>query len=622
MDKFINRTKFDWGRLRLRLLKGVSKRLSMNSFAQLCWASLLVLLTSCGGGGGGSSSPAGGTPTTSAFSGVAIDGNLYLARAFLDLNGNGTYDNGEPTAITASDGTFTLTATQDQINSHSVVVSVIAGTTIDQDTPNTPLSSGFTMMSPAGSHSVVSPLTTQVAAKMNGGLTLDLAKAAIKTELGLTSIDVMKNYVAEKATNSAYADAHKVAASVAEVLKTVDSSSNTSTTLTEKLSSISTKVTSQVAPHVIQIKASVTVNDAKNFFVNVINTVVAASTFNLTGSLSGLTATGLVLSNGTDNTNLSANASSFVFKNKLANSDVYEVKIKTQPTGQICTISNGLASINNQSVTNIVVTCADSPGTLSGIITGLTTSGLILKNGTEELTVTSGSTSFQFQNKVKAGLTYLVNVNQQPTGKTCSVSSNSGAMTYLGVNDVQVTCATNSYSISGSISGLVTSGLKLKNGSEVKEISAGSSTFELSTQVAYGGSYAVTVDTQPTGYTCSLSNSSGTMSASNVTSVQVTCSTNALVAKVDSLEISIGLSTQINTSYKSADGTSNELEGSSLTYTSSNSEIVTVTKEGLVNAMGPGVASIAITYKNTETTLEITVTNGVYPIGFSGQVYN
>jgi hypothetical protein len=275
----------------------------MSSFAQIGLASVLVLLTSCGGGG---STPAGGTPTTSAFSGVAVDGYLYLARAFLDLNGNGTYDNGEPTAITASDGTFTLTATQDQINSHSVVVSAIAGTTIDQDTPNTPLTSGFTMMSPAGSHSVVSPLTTQVAAKMAGGLTLELAKAAVKNELGLTSIDVMKNYVAEKATNSAYADAHKVAASVAEVLKTVDSSSNTTTTLTEKLTSLSTKVTSQVAPQVIQIKASVTVNDAKNVTVNVINSAnltfnnVTAAEPNQTSTSNTVTVSGLsISSNGT-----------------------------------------------------------------------------------------------------------------------------------------------------------------------------------------------------------------------------------------------------------------------------------------------------------------------------------
>lgn len=42
---------------------------------------------------------------------------------------------GEPTATTDSSGAFTLTATAAQISSYSVVVSAIAGTTIDQDTP-------------------------------------------------------------------------------------------------------------------------------------------------------------------------------------------------------------------------------------------------------------------------------------------------------------------------------------------------------------------------------------------------------------------------------------------------------------------------------------------------------
>jgi len=129
---------------------------------------LLFALTSCGGGGGGGSSTSTGT-TTSSYSGVAIDGNLYLATAFLDLNGNGTYDSGEPTATTDSSGAFTLTATAAQISSYSVVVLAIAGTTIDQDTPNTPITSSMTMMAPAGSPSVISPLTTQVYAKIAAG---------------------------------------------------------------------------------------------------------------------------------------------------------------------------------------------------------------------------------------------------------------------------------------------------------------------------------------------------------------------------------------------------------------------------------------------------------------------
>ena len=94
----------------------------------------IFLLSSCGGGGGGGSS-------TTTFTGVAIDGNLYKAQVFLDLNDNGSYDSGEPTATTDASGSFTLTATQEQINSHLIIGLAIAGTTIDQDSPNSPLTS-------------------------------------------------------------------------------------------------------------------------------------------------------------------------------------------------------------------------------------------------------------------------------------------------------------------------------------------------------------------------------------------------------------------------------------------------------------------------------------------------
>ena len=483
---------------------------------------LFFALTSCGGGGGGSSTSTG--TTTSSFSGVAIDGNLYLATAFLDLNGNGTYDSGEPTATTDSSGAFTLTATADQINSHSVVVSAIAGTTIDQDTPNTPITSSMMMLAPAGSPSVISPLTTQVSAKMAAGMSLTAAKTAVQTELGLTGIDVTKNYVLEKATNSAYSDAHKVAASVAEVLKNIDSQSSSSTTLASKLSALTTQVTSSVAPITTQIKSSTSLDDARTAINAQIGSAV--NVYTIGGSISGLTASGLILANGTNTVSPVSGATSFTFSSKKAANGAYAVTVQTNPNAQTCAISNGSGTVVGQSISNIAVTCTTNPGALSGTISGLTTSGLVLKNGSDELSVSSGSSTFQFGSTVTSGTAYSVTVKTQPTGKTCSISNGTGAMVSAGISNVQVTCASNSYTLGGSISGLSTSGLKLKNGSEVLAINSGSAAFTFSTQVSYGGGYAVSIDTQPTNYTCSLSNSSGTMGAGNVSSVQVTCAIN------------------------------------------------------------------------------------------------
>ncbi len=484
----------------------------------------IFALTSCGGGGGGGA-PAGGAPVASNFNGVAVDGYLYQARAFLDLNGNGQYDNGEPTAITDSNGGFTLSATQDQINSHSVVVSAIAGTTIDQDNPNTPLSSGMTLIAPAGNPSVVSPLTTQVAAKMSGGLSLAEAKSVVQTELGLANIDVMKNFVAEKATNAAYADAHKVATSVAEILKSIEAQSSLNTSLASKLTALSTRVTSQVVPNIAYLKASTSTEEAKSVVTDAIAAEV--NIYSVGGTITGLSATGLVLTDGLSSTNPEVGANSFVFTRKKPTGAAYAVTVLSNPAGQVCTVSNGSGSISSQSVTNVSVSCSNSPGVLGGTISGLTSAGLILKNGADELTVPLGETSFKFSASVSDSSNFLVTVKTQPTGKTCSVANGSGVMTSAGVSNVQITCSANSYSLSGSISGLTASGLKLKNGSEILTISSGATTFAFNSSVAYGGAYAVTIDTQPVGVSCSLSNSSGTMGAANVTAVQVSCSANS-----------------------------------------------------------------------------------------------
>ena len=93
---------------------------------------------------------------------------------------------------------------------------------------------------------------------------------------------------------------------------------------------------------------------------------------------------------------------------------------------------------------------------------------------------------------------------------------------------VEVTCVDDSYSVGGTVSGLQGAGLTLRNngGNDTNISSNGSFTF--SNQVASGQPYLVTVHSQPSGpaQTCTVSNGSGTVTNSNVTSVQVDCTTN------------------------------------------------------------------------------------------------
>ena len=153
-----------------------------------------------------------------------MDGLLKSARAFLDLNDNGIYDDGEPSALTDANGAFTLMATPAQKAAHSVVVLAIAGQTVDQDNPGVAITKGFTLVAPPGKPELVSPITTSLVAKVRGGQSLSQAEDALKAELSMPGIDVYKNYLVAKATDPSYRELHNLAVAMVEVAKNVESS--------------------------------------------------------------------------------------------------------------------------------------------------------------------------------------------------------------------------------------------------------------------------------------------------------------------------------------------------------------------------------------------------------------
>ncbi len=80
------------------------------------------------------------------------------------------------------------------------------------------------------------------------------------------------------------------------------------------------------------------------------------------------------------------------------------------------------------------------------------------------------------------------------------------------------------YTVSGTITGLTVSGLALQNnGSGTQSITSGATSFQF-TGLSTGSAYAVTVQTQPSGETCGITNGSGTISSANVTNLTVSCS--------------------------------------------------------------------------------------------------
>jgi uncharacterized repeat protein (TIGR03803 family) len=83
--------------------------------------------------------------------------------------------------------------------------------------------------------------------------------------------------------------------------------------------------------------------------------------------------------------------------------------------------------------------------------------------------------------------------------------------------------ATSAYSITASIQGLNSGGLVLLVNAKQVAVSSGASSVALASMVNSGTAYTVTVQSQPTGETCNVSNGSGTVSTSNVTNVGLTC---------------------------------------------------------------------------------------------------
>jgi hypothetical protein len=261
---------------------------------------------------------------------------------------------------------------------------------------------------------------------------------------------------------------------------------------------------------------------------DVANVVVACSaqSFSLGGTVTGLTSSGLVLANGSDTVNVAANATTFTLPTPVALGSSYAMTVQAQPAGLACAVTQGTGTMPASNVSTVVVTCTDQPFNLGGSISGLTTSGLVLTNGSDTLTVKSGATNFTMPAQVAYGSKYAVTVHAQPTGLTCTVSNGSGTMPAAAVTNVAIACADQAYAVGGTIIGLTASGLVLANGSDTLTLPSGATSFIMPINVAYGSQYAVTVQSQPSGLTCSVSNGTGTMSANPVTNVAITCAVN------------------------------------------------------------------------------------------------
>src|SRR5512140_20065 len=112
------------------------------------------------------------------------------------------------------------------------------------------------------------------------------------------------------------------------------------------------------------------------------------------GKVSGLGGTGLVLrNNGGDDLAVQGNGP-FTFATPIAMGSAYSVSVAAPPSSypQRCTVANATGTMGNSDVTNVLVVCTPVYS-LGGTVTGLTGTGLVLRNnGGDDLAIAANGT--------------------------------------------------------------------------------------------------------------------------------------------------------------------------------------------------------------------------------------
>jgi hypothetical protein len=334
----------------------------------------------------------------------------------------------------------------------------------------------------------------------------------------------------------------------------------------------------------------------------------SANGFTIGGAVTGLAGSGLVLRLNSGNDLSIVGNGPFAFGTALQSGAPYAVSVRSPPTNpsQQCTVNNGSGTVAGN-VTNIAINCVSNSFTVGGTVSGLAGSGLVLTlNGANDLPIGSDG-SFTFATSVLSGAQYRVRVATQPANpaQVCTVASGDGTIGNTNVNNVRVSCAANTFSVGGTVSGLMGRGLVLQNngGDDVAVNADGQ--FRFPTELATGANFNVTVRTQPSdpNQSCSVTNARGTVGNADVGNVAVSCST---------ADFTIG-------------GTVRDLEGTGLVLRNNGGDDLTIDANGTFQfdtALPTGARyDVKIAEQPRDPSQTCRVTNGTGTVG-SGNVTN
>ena len=242
---------------------------------------------------------------------------------------------------------------------------------------------------------------------------------------------------------------------------------------------------------------------------------VALPVYTLSGSVSGLVGgQSATVSNGTTSYTV-ANGAPFSFS--ATQGSAYA--ITATAAHHICTPAS-VAGTASASLNTIAFTCTPIKYSVGGTLTGLPAgTSATVTLGTASTTTTSGS--FQFASSVAYASPYSVAASA--TGYSCTSASG----TVSGdVANASISCTALTYDLDYSVSGLGSGKSVVLSLDGVEQTRSANGAAQYTKALTHGKAFALTVKTQPTGQSCTVSaNGTGASASAPVTGVTVLCTT-------------------------------------------------------------------------------------------------
>lgn len=236
----------------------------------------------------------------------------------------------------------------------------------------------------------------------------------------------------------------------------------------------------------------------------------------------------VLVNNGGNELTLTSNGN-FTFSEPVLSGQMYSVEVRTLPSDPVqdCIVSQGEGRVGGGDVTSVVVRCTTRTFSLGGSVSGLLGDRLVLRvNGNNRVEVQPPGGAFTFPTPLASGSEYAVEVERAPANPTqsCEIGNRQGRITNANVTNLAVTCTTSSFAVSARVTGLQGRGLVLRNNNEDSPVIPADGTYTFNTAVVSGGTYNVSVVTQPSEPTqaCTVASATGTVTNGPVT-VNVSC---------------------------------------------------------------------------------------------------